>query len=315
MLVLAHLGLMKTGTTTIQSTLRRNAGVLKGRVAVATCDEPTAAVRRYGQRLVQKARRDAEAGLREALAGLRAGLERDGAPVAVISDETLYCRLVYSETGDLFDWTRRALPLVARAFEGHDLRFVFYVREPEAWTRSAWRQMVKRARCTLDFDAWRKGIPFEPAWRERFAEVQAVAGAPVDVLDMDSEAEDGRLGAGLLRLAGLDAADLDRIAWSEPRNVAMPSGAVEFMRSVNASNLPFKTVLAISDLVQASSHHFVQEPLRTAVDGGVTLNDPPLPPKALTHGSEDGISLVKIAPQARICRNENAGERDGRWSR
>ena len=76
MLVLAHLGLMKTGTTTIQSTLRRNAGVLKGRVAVATCDEPTAAVRRYGQRLVQKARRDAEAGLREALAGLRDRVRR-----------------------------------------------------------------------------------------------------------------------------------------------------------------------------------------------------------------------------------------------
>jgi hypothetical protein len=272
MLILAHLGLMKTGTTTIQSTLRRNTAFLKGRVAVSTGDEATAATRRFGQRFIQKGQGDAADGLRAALAGLRAALERDGAPVAIVSDETLYCRLVYSESGDLFDWTRRALPVIARAFEGHDLRFVFYVREPDAWARSAWRQMVKRARCTLDFEAWRTAMPFEPVWAERFAEIRDVAETPVEVLDMDSEADGGRLGSGLLRLAGLESSDLDHIVWSEARNVALPSGAIEFMRSVNASSLPIKAVLAVSSLVEASSSHFVHAPALTRDAQATTRN-------------------------------------------
>lgn len=259
MRIVAHLGLMKTGTTTIQSTLRRNAVALRGRVAVVAQDGATALVRRHGQRFFQNGRADAEAPLRDALAGLRATLERDGAPVAIVSDENLYCRQVYSDDGDLFAWTRQALPILAEAFDGHDMTFAFYGREPVAWMQSAWRQMVKRARCTVDFDAWRAALPFDPDWSERFAELREIGGSPIVALDMDAEAAQDRLGVGLFRLAGLTPAEIAAIDWSPARNESLPFGATEFMRRVNASDLPYRMVLRVSDLVEASRDMFVSE--------------------------------------------------------
>ena len=257
--ILFHLGLPKTGTTSIQATLAANAARLADRMTIAAYDARTIPLRKPGQAYAQQGDDAALPDFRAALAGLRATIEAAPALVAIVSDENIHSRRVYTPRGHCFQWMGRALPVIAEAFDGHDLRFVFYTRAADPWLRSAWAQEVKRGRCRDDFAAWRRALPFAPDWRAQFDALAAVAGAPVTTLEMEPEAAEGRLGAGLLRRAGLSEAELDALDWSPPRNAALPGGALEFMRRVNASDLPYRMVLRVSDLVEASRDMFVSE--------------------------------------------------------
>ncbi len=157
--VVIHAGFHKTGTSTIQQVLRKNRSVLKPHLAVRLkpqMKDLLHAARGYSTwrdpLTLAKASRRFDA--------LLAGLPGMPRRVLCLSAEELSGHM--PGRGDLRNYgaapvlVEQYAAILRSRFPETPVRFLFGVRKPEAWLRSAWAEHVKSSSMTLDFDAFAK---------------------------------------------------------------------------------------------------------------------------------------------------------------
>jgi len=158
MRILVHPGFHKTGTTSVQYGLERNAGVLGARVRVLQMDDfpdAIAAARRHTAQPAPRRLKKYATGFAAAVAPLDPG---DPRPLLVTSE-----KLLGWIPGRKENWSYDATPdfteRLADVLEGHfgtgaELTFYFTTRAAGDWARSVYWQNLRSMRITEDFAAY-----------------------------------------------------------------------------------------------------------------------------------------------------------------
>ena len=245
-----HLGFQKTGSTTMQAFLNRNAEALP-EIDVRAYGDATKDLRVSGRNWCADPSPARWQRLADALDRHVERFAAGRAQVCLISDENVVGRVGYGPTGDVLRWSEAILPLIAERAAAFDPGFVFYTRAPDRWLRSLYNQSVKRARVTQGFERWAAAAPFEvdwPAWRERLA---SAAGRPVTFLSMEEELASGRpLGAGLLVECGVPPDVAASLPAAEARNASLSERSLRLMRLVNRLPLGDRRVIRFSEWLE-----------------------------------------------------------------
>jgi hypothetical protein len=240
MRILVHPGFHKTGTTSVQYGLERNAGVLNARVRVLQMDDfpdAIAAARRHTAQPAPRRLKKYAAGFTAAVAPLDPG---DPRPLLVSSE-----KLLGWIPGRKENWSYDATPdfteRLADVLEGHfgtgaDITFYFTTRAAGDWARSVYWQNLRSMRITEDFAAYHPRLEraarlddVVAATRARLGARARVISRPVEAL---SEEPQGPLGA-ILRELGVAADDLMPF---KSYNM-QPAGGVEELLRLNRSDL------------------------------------------------------------------------------
>ena len=240
MQILIHAGFHKTGTTSVQRTLRENRGALKPRLMVALpwkfrpLLHAARAYSAYGDPLsLARFSHRAETFV--------AGLPPLRTRGLVLCSEELSGHL--PGRGGIPDY-RAAVPLMSelmqalrRRYRDHDLTLAYSTRAPDAWLESAYWEQVKSSSQTLSLDDFRArfaaAADFAPLL-DTIAAAIAPTGARLQRFALEDCAA-APLGpaTALLGLAGLSQADLAALAPVAPANTRLPRAALDQLLQLN----------------------------------------------------------------------------------
>ncbi len=258
--VILHCGFRKTGTTTIQNFLRLNADALPSGLAVSARDEITLPYRRAVLDDLRAAGRSSRAKVDRAAAELCRHWAKATAETVLISDENLFGNDMITPDGrTIFDLAAEYLPILERHFAGvPDVQFVFYTRNRSAWLRSAYNQAVKRRGVTDTEDDWIAALPTSLDWETGLATIRAALSAPVHVFAMEDDlaGDAPLLGRALFKLAGIEDAALDAMARPPRANESLKPNVLDFMRHLNALDIPLDARRKVGRLVEAHQDLF-----------------------------------------------------------
>ena len=219
-----HVGLPKTGTTTVQAMLRENAGRLADEGLYVMCTDPLLrAVNRQAGRICKYGASDLAARFRLALAARRLASALKAVPQqrVLVSDENL--------PGWRIDNLYR-LPFDAGPRLG--------TRDAQAHMRSAHVFVTQQKGETAEFDSWAARVGEAGKIDRLVSDTRAYWGEAGHVFRMEDEvAAGGRWGHNILAQAGVSQAVLDRLADVDTANSGVPKGLLPFVRRVNALNL------------------------------------------------------------------------------
>ncbi len=254
MRLVIHAGFHKTGTTSIQSTLRSNRHLLSRhlRVLLKKDFEPlTRAARAFS---LDPDALTLAAVTREAEATFGALAPADPRPV-LMSSEDLSGHLPGRHGLDRYDaaslvMTQLAEVAFARFGEDLDLVFYFSTRGQEAWLRSTWWQNLRSSRLTLDYESYARKIALAadlPAVLEEIAAAVAPARIVSGALEEAASLPLGPAGP-LLELAGLPGRAMARMTQPPPANVRPDLGLEVVLLELNRSGL------SQADLAEVKSH-------------------------------------------------------------
>ncbi|MDQ1900006.1 hypothetical protein RAH32_06070 [Paracoccus sp. WLY502] len=258
--LIVHLGVQKTGSTSIQRHLRRNADALAGHLVVRTPEEGSA-MRPLGRAAVGYSLApsgDAARTLKLAFREVLDTLPDDDVPV-LISHENL-AGAMPGNGGEVRLYP--ALPQIAAllASEAHDFTtdFVIYTRKHKTWRPSVWAQAVRTdgyTRSLVEFEAETADLP---GWGDLIRRLSAQVG--VTRFRLEDEDDFLRPGRQLLRHAGLEDALIDRLSPLDgPANGRLNGGATEFLRRLNSLALNPHAHGRIVDLVAHAEHLFAAD--------------------------------------------------------
>ncbi|MDQ2090680.1 hypothetical protein [Marimonas arenosa] len=239
--ILVHAGFHKTGTTSVQQTLRENRGLLKERVVLALpwklkpLLHAARAWSAYRDPLsLAKFTHRAEAFVAELPPLRHRGL--------IMCSEELSGHL--PGRGGIPDY-RGAVPLMGeltralrRRFPDHDLRVVYSTRAPDAWLESAYWEQVKSSSQTMSLAAFRDQYTRAADFNPVLAAIRrAIAPASLESFALEDCAAD-RLGpaAPLLRLAGLDDAVCAGLTPLPPANTRLAQEALDHLLDLNRTH-------------------------------------------------------------------------------
>ncbi|WP_295046075.1 hypothetical protein [uncultured Paracoccus sp.] len=260
--LIVHLGVQKTGSTSIQRHLRRNADALAGHLVVRTPEEGSP-MRPLGRAAVgfslspsEDRARVLQLAFREVLDGLPA----NDVPV-LISHENL-AGAMPGNGGEVRLYP--ALPQIAALLlaEARDFAvdFVLYTRKQRAWLPSVWAQAVRTdgyLRSLPDFEAETAGLP---GWGDLTRRMAAELGDRVTRFKLEDEPDPLRPGRQLLRHAGIADALIDVLEPLDgPTNTRLNGGATEFLRRLNGLALNPHAHGRIVDLVARAEHLFAAD--------------------------------------------------------
>ena len=240
MRILVHPGFHKTGTTSVQYGLDRNAGGLAERVRVLQANDfPKAitAARRHTAQPAPRRLRNYASGFAEAVAPLDPA---DARPLLISSEKLLGWipgrreNWGYADTPDFME--RLADVLIGHFGEAAEITFCFTTRAAEDWQRSVYWQNLRSMRITEDFETYRarlaEGAQLDAvvaAVRARLGGRARVMARPIEELSGEPQ---GPLGA-ILRELGVAADDLVPF---KSYNM-QPKGAAEELLRLNRSDL------------------------------------------------------------------------------
>lgn len=240
MRITVHAGFHKTGTTSVQRTLRENRAALKARFVLALpwklkpLLHAARAYSAYGDPLsLAKFTHRAEA----FAAGLPPLRHRD----LILCSEELSGHL--PGRGGLPDY--RAAPVLMgelcaallRRFPQADLSVVYSTRTAASWLESAYWEQVKSSSQRLSLPDFRAEYAAAADFAPILAQVgQAIAPARLESFALE-ECAALPLGpaAALLSLAGLPAAELAALAPVPPANTRLPQAALDHLLHLNRS--------------------------------------------------------------------------------
>lgn len=251
--IIVHPGFRKTGTTTVQTMLRRNEALLSPHIGVVTrwTVPSSEAMHKAGQRFTTSPGPATARAVRRAARAMSAAIAAMPQSVVLLTDENIIGRRIVSDGRDVFDMAAETLALVERAFAGHDVRFVLTTRRRSGWMRSCYNQDVKRHKFAGDIDAWMARHDACRDWEEGERVLAAALTAPVRFVPMEADLAEGRyLGRSILELAGLPEALLDALVPAPAQNPSLHAVQLDFIREVNALDLPYGVTARIVDIVR-----------------------------------------------------------------
>lgn len=245
--IIIHLGLPKTGTTTIQEFFSINKTSLKQFIAVSPKDNLTKSTRKWALRSARwrgVPRWIARTGYNIALKQLVSKVKTLDFNTLVISDETLVGfqakNLLSKDISCIIANTK----CLVKAFSEFQVEYVAYTRENPAWMRSLYNQDFKRRRTVLSYTQWLSNYPENNSAIKVIKSLENALGAnKLHVFSMESEISSGlRLGGSILRLAGLDDQYIMSLIMPELKNQSLPDSAIKLLRKFH-SNPIFKGIV------------------------------------------------------------------------
>lgn len=223
--VILHIGPHRTGSTTIQATLRASGGAVPHDVNLVTRKTPayTSLSRlTYGIRTPEAALAAAD----EIRAETRVFAQHiAGKWVSIISDEDLLGPLpTRRRIKGLYPNMEAILPHVLAGFadEGVRVTVAWQHRDYADWLESVYHRRWDLApEIPFDLQKFSRRHNFPADWRD-FEERLAFACADVKIarLSFEEDAASGIMGRGLFRLAGLSDVAIDNMKHSRPRHSA-----------------------------------------------------------------------------------------------
>lgn len=260
--LIVHLGVQKTGSTSIQRHLRRNADALAGRLIVRTPEEgsPMRPLGRAAIGFSLAPSDDRAQALRLAFREVLDTLPPGDAPV-LISHENLAGAMPGNggETRLYPALPQIAALLLAEARE-FAVDFVVYTRNQKSWRPSVWAQAVRTDGYKRSLDEFEAETADLPGWGDLIRRMTAEVGECLTRFRLEDEADLLRPGRQLLRHAGLDDAQIDALEPLDgPTNSRLNGGATEFLRRLNGLSLNPHAHGRIVDLVARAEYLFAAD--------------------------------------------------------
>lgn len=260
-----HLGVQKTGTTSLQRFLRRNAGDMADAVILRTPEEgtPMRPLGRAAIRLSLAPGDDNERLFRLAFEDVLDTVP-DGSQTVLISHENL-AGAMPGNGGEtrLFPMLPRMVKLLDKVAQerGFAPQFVVYTRRMAQWKPSVWAQAVRTDGYPRGFDEFQAEVSDLPGWGDLIRRLTAaLAPGCLHRLRLEDEADPARPGAQLLRIAGLSDARIAALAPLEGRSMErLSAGATEFLRRINGLALNPHARDKVADLVARSQTLFAAD--------------------------------------------------------
>ncbi|WP_207102440.1 hypothetical protein [Paracoccus shandongensis] len=257
--LVVHLGVQKTGSTSIQRHLRRNADALAGHLIVRTPEEgsPMRPLGRAAIAFSLDPSKERAQALRLAFRAVLDALPSGDVPV-LISHENLAGAMPGNggETRLYPQMPQIAALLLAEARD-FATDFVVYTRQQKSWRPSVWAQAVRTdgyRRSLLEFEAETADLP---GWGDLMRRMAAEVGDRLTRFRLEDEADPLRPGRQLLRHAGLGDALIDALhPLDGPTNSRLSDGAIEFLRKLNGLALNPHAHVRVADLVARNEHLF-----------------------------------------------------------
>ncbi|MGP9805192.1 hypothetical protein [Paracoccus sp. NSM] len=263
--MILHLGVQKTGTTSLQRFLRLNAPALADRLMIRTPEEgtPMRPLGRAAIRLSLAPGDDNERATRVAFEDVLDTLP-DGPQTALISHENL-AGAMPGNGGETRLYP--ALPRIAQLLDkvaqerGFAPVFAICTRNMAAWKPSVWAQAVRTDGYAGDLDQFQRETADLPGWGDLFRRMGAKLGADrVHRLRLEDETDPDRPATQLLRLAGLDAARIAALPPLDGRAMErLSNGSTEFLRRINGLALNPTARDKVADLVARSQTLFAAD--------------------------------------------------------
>lgn len=262
--VIFHLGLPKTGSTTIQEMMRLNAATLAAEgVTVSPRDALSQGLRKAAVAFTRSGGALAHARHRLALWRFGRRARALGAPCLLVSDENILgteSARLFADRGAL-DFGALALEIERAIGPGVDCRHVVYLRGRESWRASAYNQTVKKAKHIEDYPAWcaRNADLSGP---DRIVEqLRAALGERLRVVEMEAELASGApLGAAVLAECDVAPDTLAALQLPRQRNVSLPPAALEFIRVLGQRGIRGRTHRKVATVVKENAHLFTAAP-------------------------------------------------------
>ncbi|AUH34960.1 hypothetical protein [Paracoccus tegillarcae] len=250
--LIVHLGVQKTGTTSLHHSLARNAEQLADRLIIRTPEAGTP-MRPLGRAAIAFSLdpgSDNEARLAEALATVLDGLPQDGRTV-LISHENL-AGAMPGNGGEtrLFPLLPRILGVLDRVAAPMRPVYAIYRRPMAAWKASVWAQAVRTDGYGRTYQEFLDETRDLPGWDDLTDRLQQAVPGRWQVFDLADEPDASRPGQQLLRLAGLDDSVIAGLRpLAQPSMQRLNTGATEFLRRLNNLALNPQARSKVADLV------------------------------------------------------------------
>ena len=259
--LIIHCGVQKTASTAFHHFLRRNHATLSQYLEIRT---PTKAspTRELGRISALYSLDDShEVALLAHLTGLRDDLLGSDRPCLVSHENIPGAMLGRDGVVTLYPAIDRILRLFDEQLAPFEPEYVFYTRDLTRWKRSVHNQSVRSDLNSATYEQFLTDTQDCGDWADLQARVEAVVGADrCHFLRLEDEPHKGRPGQQLLRLCGVPEDVLEGLDPVQGnRNPSLNAGALEFLRQVNALDLPIKPRTAIADLVLENQGLFVTE--------------------------------------------------------
>ncbi len=259
--VILHCGVQKTGSTSLHRFLTRNEKALKGRLEVRTPKRktPQQELGRAATRFSLDPTDASGADLVSAIGALRDKLLQGGSEPCLVSHENI-CGAVPGRAGR--NRLYPVFPAIARLIEAHmaPLRpeFVLYTRDMAAWKPSVYGQMVHSDWYTKTLDEFMDDTSALGGWdrlEQRFA--TDLGAGKLTVFRLEDEAQPEFPGTQLLRHCGLSNDDIKGLhPQARKSNQRLNSGALEFIRQINALELAPRTRTDVVELAVRNQRLF-----------------------------------------------------------
>lgn len=259
--IVIHCGVQKTGSTAFHHFVQKNRDALSPCVDLHTPVKGSL-MRDLGRTAARFSLDDApEAEFTALIDRMRATLAKTD-KTALLSHENLPgAMLGRGGVVTLYPRLERIIDLLDRHLAPFEPHYVFCTREMSRWKASVYNQAVRSDGYDRPWDAFLSETADCGTWdslQDRL--VAAVGPERVTVLRIEDEADRDRPGLRLLRLCGVPETVLTTLQpVAGRRNESLNSGALEFMRRLNALKLPRAERRKVAKLIQESETLFQSE--------------------------------------------------------
>lgn len=258
--LILHLGVQKTGSTSLHRFLGRNRDALADRLTVLTPEKrtPLRALGRAATRFSLSATSETRATLETAVATLRDSLPAGDTPVLISHENLPGAMPGNGGTTTLYPQLEAILTVLTETFAPMIPEVVIYTRDMASWKRSVHAQAIRSDRYTKTRAEFLADTSACGTWEELEHRLIAHLGQDrVCVLRLENESDDARPGQQLLQQAGLSDADIAGLTPITGRsNQSLNAGALEFLRLINALDLDRPARRAVTDMVRRKQSLF-----------------------------------------------------------
>lgn len=239
--LILHVGVPKTGSTSLHHFIKRNEAALADVVALATP--------RYEVSLRPSARAaiayslapqpDTEAALRREFAEALRQIPQNDLPVLLTHENLAGAMPGNGGEVRLFPMLAQIARILREVAVGWDMQLVYYSRNVEKWRPSVWAQAVHTDGYAGTFEKFIDDTRNLPDWSDLTDRLIAVLGFDkVFHFRLEDEPEILRPGRQLFRLIGMSADAFDKLRPLErPGMTRLNAASTEFLRQLNALSL------------------------------------------------------------------------------
>lgn len=258
-----HVGVPKTGTTSIQRHLAANAECLASELAVIT-PEPGKTLSRLAEHAARyslRASTEAEQKLTGSIHALRQQVDAMPGPCLVSHETLLGASPGRAGETRLFPAAHKILSMIDAQFAPRPVRYVVFTREIETWKRSMHAQAVKTDQYTAPLADFLSETQAIIGWEDLRRRLRAALEDRVSFLNMEAALTDAAPSAALLHHIGVSDRTIAAMQPMSKRLKVRPvPAALEFLRHLNTVDLSPQQRQRIVDIVTQNQSLFSRAP-------------------------------------------------------